>query len=77
MLPAIDPVTGSYVYAQFDYAFASGFDIAEVASFNLTQPSADSSLCLNITQLVEPFCKRFPSILMPIADELDHRAIVA
>jgi hypothetical protein len=77
MLPAVDAVTGSHVYAQFDYAIANGFDITEVASFNLSQSGADSGFCQNITQFVEPFCKRFPSILMPIADELDHRVIVA
>jgi hypothetical protein len=75
--PAIDPVSGALIDAKLDHSLADRFAIAECPSLDLANPSRNSGLCAFIAEALEPLIEWALARVLPIDDQVEHRASVA
>jgi hypothetical protein len=74
VLPAIDPVASAYVNSQLCHALTDRLRVAQIAGFNLAESGSDANLGHFVAKTAEPFCIRFASILLLVADEFDQES---
>lgn len=75
--PAIHTVPGSNVNSHFNYSFANGLRVAEVAGFELSQSGCDTGFRHFVSKCRHPLDERRTPVFIPVVDEFDHETIVA